>query len=45
MVRPEMRVAVRLKKPAAGFPARALEENSCDAELMPVICPTEQDIF
>jgi hypothetical protein len=23
MVRPEMRVAVRLKKPAAGFPARA----------------------
>jgi hypothetical protein len=43
MVRPEMRVAVRLKKPAAGFPARALDENSCDAELMPVICPTVQD--
>jgi len=25
MLRPNLRVAVRLKKPAAGFPARALE--------------------
>jgi hypothetical protein len=39
MVRPEMRVAVRLKKPAAGFPARALDESFCDVELMPMICP------
>jgi hypothetical protein len=37
-----MRAAVRLKKPAAGFPARALDEN-CDDELMPVICPTAQE--
>src|SRR5664279_2651112 len=43
MVRPEMRVAVRLKKPAAGFPARACDENSCDVEHMQVICPTAQE--
>ncbi len=39
-----MRAAVRLKKPAAGFPARAHDEN-CDDKLMPVFCPTAQDIF
>jgi hypothetical protein len=33
-----------LKKPAASFPARARDEN-CDAELMPVICPTAQEYF
>jgi hypothetical protein len=42
MVRPEMRVAVRLKKPAAGFPG-AGSKTSCDDEDMPVICPTAQD--
>ena len=31
-----------MKKPAAGFPARAL--NSCDDETMPVICPTCQNV-
>jgi hypothetical protein len=29
----------RNKKPAADFPARA---DFCDAEYMPVICPTRQ---
>jgi hypothetical protein len=42
MVRPEMRVAVRLKKPAAGFPARA---SFVDIEFMQVICPTGQELF
>jgi hypothetical protein len=32
--------AVRFKKPAAGFPARALKSR--DDEDMPVICPTCQ---
>jgi hypothetical protein len=41
MVRPKMRIAVRLKKPAAGFPG-AGSKNSCDDEDMPVICPTAQ---
>src|ERR1700730_7787373 len=40
MVRPECGP----KKPAASFPARARDEN-CDAELMPVICPTAQEYF
>jgi len=31
---------VRLKKPAAGFPARA--QICCDDDDMPVICPTCQ---
>ena len=44
MVRPEMRATVRLRKPASGFPARAHDEN-CDGELMPVICPTAQELF
>jgi hypothetical protein len=39
MWRPEMRIAVRLKKPATGFPARAI---FFDVEHMPVICPTGQ---
>jgi hypothetical protein len=34
-----------LKKPAAGFPARAVDANSCDDEDMPVICPTCQIFF
>jgi hypothetical protein len=42
MVRPEMRVAVRLKKPATGFPARAC---IFDVEIMQVICPTGQELF
>jgi hypothetical protein len=37
-----MRVAVRLKKPAAGFPARAL---FFDCEIMQVFCPTGQELF
>jgi hypothetical protein len=37
-----MLIAVRLKKPAAGF-RRGL--NSCDDERMPVICPTVQEVF
>jgi hypothetical protein len=35
---------VRLKKPAASFPARAFE-ISCDGEYLPVICPTSQNLF
>jgi hypothetical protein len=42
MVRPKMRVAVRLKKPATGFPARAL---FFDFEIMQVFCPTGQELF
>jgi hypothetical protein len=37
-----MPYAARTKKPATGFPARALFLNSCDDEDMPVICPTCQ---
>jgi hypothetical protein len=33
-----------LKKPAAGFPARAFR-ISCDGEYLPVICPTCQNLF
>jgi hypothetical protein len=36
-------LAVRLKKPATGFPARAF--NSCDDVNLPVICPTAQEFF
>jgi hypothetical protein len=36
----EVRITARLKKPAIGFPARVF--NSCDVEIMQVICPTCQ---
>jgi hypothetical protein len=41
-VRPEIRVAVRLKKPATGFPARA---SFFDFDIMQVFCPTGQELF
>jgi hypothetical protein len=43
MVRPEIRVAVRLKKPAAGFPGAGF--GIFDVGIMQVFCPTGQELF
>jgi len=48
MWRRDVRIAVRFenltKTPAAGFPARAIFDP-CDAEYVPVICPTCQTLL